>query len=64
MTLMDVCLDRAESIATHNGLNGSGIKSQWGLDFLHLSRLVLGPTQPPIQWVLGHSQGKVARAWH
>jgi hypothetical protein len=28
-----------------------------GQDFLHLSRLTLGPAQPPIQWVPGHSGG-------
>jgi len=64
MTLMDVGQDRAESIVTRYGLDGSGIESQWGLDFLHLSRLVLQPTQTPMQWVLGHSQGKMAGAWH
>jgi hypothetical protein len=37
MTLMDVGQDRAESIATRYGLDGPGIKSQWGLDFLYLS---------------------------
>jgi len=26
-------------------------------NFLHLSRPALGPTQPPIQWVLGLSRG-------
>jgi hypothetical protein len=25
--------------------------------FLHTSRLSLGPTQPPVQWVLGLSRG-------
>jgi hypothetical protein len=30
-----------------------GIESWWGRDFLCLSRLALGPTQPPVQWVLG-----------
>jgi hypothetical protein len=49
MTLMDVGQDTAKSIATRYGLDGPEIKSQWGLDFLHLSRLVLRPTQPPIQ---------------
>jgi len=28
-----------------------------GLDSPRLSGLALGPTQPPIQWVLGLSQG-------
>jgi hypothetical protein len=31
----------------------SGIESQWKLDFLYLSRLALGPTQPPVQWTSG-----------
>jgi len=36
----------------------SGIESRWGRDFTHLSRPVLGPTQPPVQWVPGLSRGK------
>jgi hypothetical protein len=32
-------------------LEGPGIESQWGRDFLHLSRLALGATQPPVKWV-------------
>jgi hypothetical protein len=32
-------------------------KSRWGRDFQQPSRPALGPTQPPIQWVLGHSRG-------
>ena len=31
------------SIATGYGLDGLGIESQWGQDFLHLSRLAWGP---------------------
>jgi len=36
--------------------NGLGIESQWMVDFPHLSRLALGPKQPPAQWVTSHSQ--------
>jgi len=43
--------------ATGYGLDGLGIESQWGRDFLHLFRPTLGPTQPPVQWVPGLSQG-------
>ena len=35
-------------IATHNGLDGPGIKSRWGRDFPHPSRPALWFTQPPI----------------
>jgi hypothetical protein len=44
-------------IATGYGLGGLGIESRWGQDFSHTSRPALGPTQPPVQWVLGISQG-------
>jgi hypothetical protein len=49
--------DSSVSIATHYGLYGPGIESRWGRDFLHSSRLALGPTQPPTQWVPGLSRG-------
>jgi hypothetical protein len=43
-------------IATAYGLEGPGIESWWGRDFLHLSRPTLRPTWPPVPWVLGLSQ--------
>jgi hypothetical protein len=44
-------------IATGYGLDGPGIKSRWGRDFSHMSIPALGPTQPPVRWVLGISRG-------
>jgi hypothetical protein len=38
-------------IAAGYGLDGPGIESRWGWDFPHLSRLALGSTQPPVQWL-------------
>ena len=49
--------DSLVGIATRYGLDGPGIESRWGLDFPHPSRLALGPTQPPVQWVPGLSRG-------
>ena len=52
------------SIATRYGLDGTGIESRWRRDFPHPSRPALGPTQPPIKWVLGILPGgKAAGAW-
>jgi hypothetical protein len=50
-------------IPTDYRLGGSGIESQWGRDLSHTSRPALGPTQPPVQWVLGFYAGKAAGAW-
>ena len=49
--------DSSVGIATRYGLDGPGIESQWRRDFPHPSRPVLGPTQPPVQWVPGLSRG-------
>ena len=53
----EVGQDSSVSIVTSYGLDSPGIKSRWGRDFLHLSRLAVEPTQPPIQWVPGLSWG-------
>ena len=38
-------------LLARNGLDGLGMESWWGHDFLHPSRPALGPTQPPLQCV-------------
>jgi hypothetical protein len=44
--------------ATGYGPDGSGIEFRWEQDFPHLSRPVLGPTQPPVKWVPGVESGR------
>jgi hypothetical protein len=53
----DVGRDSSVGIATRYGLDGPGIESRWGRDFSRTSRPALGPTQLPIKWVPGLSQG-------
>ena len=61
---VNVGRDSSVGIATRYGLDGPGIESRWGRDFPYPSRPALGPTQPPVQWVLSlFPGGKAAGAW-
>ena len=50
--------DSSVGTVSRYGLSGPGIKSRCGLDFLHSSRMALGPTQPLIQCVPRLYRGK------
>jgi hypothetical protein len=49
--------DSVVGIVTRYEQDCPGIESRWGRDFQHSSRPALGPAQPPVQWVPGHSPG-------
>jgi len=49
--------DSSVGIATRYGLDGPGMESRSRQDFLHLSRIPLESTQPPIQCVPDFSRG-------
>ena len=62
-TLLAKSRDSSVGIAIRYGLDGPGFESRWGENFR--TRSVLGPTQPPIQWVPAlFPGGKAAGAWH
>jgi hypothetical protein len=59
-----VSQDSIVGVATCYRLQGLEIKSWWGQDFPHPTRLALGPTQLPAWCVRGlFRKGKVAREW-
>ena len=65
LCVLRVGWDSVDGIATHYGLESLGIQSWWKQDFPHLSRLALGPAQPPVQWVPSlFPRGTVDRTWH
>ena len=49
-------LGSSVGIATDYGLDGPGLNSS-GDEIFCQSRPALGPTQPPVKWVLGLSRG-------
>jgi len=56
LLLLIVGRDSSVGIATDYGLDGPG-SNPGGDEIFRLSRPALGPTQPPVQWVLGLLRG-------
>ena len=54
--LRQMASDSVVGTMAHYWLDGSGIESQCWRDFPHQSGPALGPAQPSIQWVPGHSR--------
>jgi hypothetical protein len=52
-----LCGPSSVGVATGYRLDGPGIEFRRGRGFPNLSRQALGPTQPPLKWVLGLSWG-------
>jgi len=64
IVILQVGRDNSVGIATGYGLDGLRIEFRWRRDFPHLSRPVLGPTKPPVQWVPDLSRGwRAAGTW-
>ena len=60
-SITNVRQDSSVGTVTCYRLDSLGVESWWRQNFLHLSRLALGPIVPAIQKVLGQSQGYSSR---